>query len=77
MGIPHLITHLRPFATRQLLAGQQLVIDGPALCHHLYYLCLGMRSEANNYFEAAPSYSEVGDTLLAYLEGLEGAGAVM
>jgi len=77
MGIPHLITFLRPFSVREALRGQSIIIDGPGLCYHVYHVSLGLRPNAPNYFEAVPSYQEIGEALLAYLKGLEKSDAVM
>lgn len=77
MGVRHLITFLRPYAKLESLAGQQVVIDGPAFAHHIYFLCLKGTRGARNAFEAAPSYSVLVKTALQWLKGLEKADAVM
>ncbi|QSZ32364.1 hypothetical protein DSL72_001938 [Monilinia vaccinii-corymbosi] len=77
MGIPHLITFLRPYATLSSLKGKDVVIDGPGLAYHIYHLCLGTKSAARNYFEANPSYNELGETALRWLDGLERSGVVV
>ncbi|ESZ92482.1 hypothetical protein SBOR_7145 [Sclerotinia borealis F-4128] len=77
MGIPHLITFLRPYATLGSLKDKDIVIDGPGLAYHIYHICLGIRKSAGNYFEANPSYKELGETVLAWLDGLERSGAVV
>ncbi|KAG4025171.1 hypothetical protein MFRU_064g00080 [Monilinia fructicola] len=77
MGIPHLITFLRPYATLSSLKGKDIVIDGPGLAYHIYHVCLGTRNAAGNYFEANPSYKELGETVLKWLDGLEGSGGVV
>lgn len=33
MGIPHLITHLRPFAVAGDLTGRSVIIDGPSFAY--------------------------------------------
>jgi hypothetical protein len=71
MGIPHLITYLRPFATLENLAGQSIVIDGPAFAYHVWHICLLRQSSAwRNPFEAQPSYKDVADTALGWLDEL-------
>ncbi|KAI9642606.1 hypothetical protein NHQ30_009411 [Ciborinia camelliae] len=77
MGIPHLITFLRPFAALRPLKGRDIVIDGPGLAYHIYHVCLGTKKSAGNYFEANPSYKELGETVIAWLDGLERSGAVV
>ncbi|KAK6603861.1 hypothetical protein ACHAO1_007019 [Botrytis cinerea] len=77
MGIPHLTTFLRPYATLDSLKGKDIVIDGPGLAYHIYHICLGTKKSAGNYFEANPSYKELGETVLAWLDGLERSGAAV
>jgi hypothetical protein len=77
MGIPHLITYLRPYAELKSLAGQDVIVDGPGLCYHIYYRRLGWRPEARNPFEAAPSYQELGRATVEWLDGLRHGGAVV
>ncbi|PQE29346.1 hypothetical protein CJF32_00010919 [Rutstroemia sp. NJR-2017a WRK4] len=77
MGIPHLITYLRPFATRESLKDKEIVIDGPGLAYHIYHLCQSTRVSAGNYFEAVPSYKELGETVLEWLDGLEKGGSTV
>lgn len=77
MGIPHLITHLRPYAQAESLSGKRICIDGPALAYHVYFICLAARFSSENPFEAMPSYQEIRDTTIAWLYGLEASGATM
>jgi hypothetical protein len=70
MGIPHLITYLQPFAQREPLTNQQVVIDGPGFAHHVYYICMGSRDGARNAFEAAPSYEALVNAAVAWLDAL-------
>jgi hypothetical protein len=70
MGIPHLITFLQPYAEAEALAGTNVVIDGPGLAYHIYYTCLSARPTAWNPFEAAPSYKDLGEACIAWLDGL-------
>jgi len=76
MGVPHLINHLKPYATLAPLDGDA-VVDGPALAYHVYYICLNNRPMARNPLEATPTYEEIGRTSLAWLEGLEANGISM
>ncbi|KAH7386340.1 XPG domain containing-domain-containing protein [Cadophora sp. MPI-SDFR-AT-0126] len=68
MGIRHLTTFLRPYATTESLDGKQVVIDGPSFAHQVYYLCLGGTSGARNTLEAAPSYQKLVTTAIAWLD---------
>jgi hypothetical protein len=77
MGIPHMITFLRPYAELESLAGRDVVVDGPGLCYHIHYKCLGQRVDARNSFEAAPSYEELGEAAIGWLDGVRGSGAIV
>jgi hypothetical protein len=77
MGIRHLITFLSPYATAVSLSGRSVVIDGPGFAHHIYYTCLGARPSARNPFEAAPSYRELQNVAIAWLDALRDNGATM
>jgi hypothetical protein len=77
MGIPHLIALLRPYAELEPLAGRDVIIDGPGLCYHIHYKCLGRRGDARNSFEAAPSYEELQEAAIEWLDGLRASGAVL
>lgn len=77
MGIPHLITFLRPYAELECLAGRDIIVDGPGLCYHIHYKCLGRRAEAWNALEAALSYEELREAAIEWLDGLRGSGAVV
>jgi hypothetical protein len=70
MGIPHLITYLRPFAMPVDLAGHSVVIDGPGLAYHVWNICLSSKAQARNPFEATPSYRVLGETVIRWLDEL-------
>lgn len=74
MGIPHLITHLRPYANETDLKGWAVVIDGPGFAYHVFHTCLSDEPNARNPFEAFPSYEKVGETAIRWLEELESCG---
>jgi hypothetical protein len=71
MGIPHLITYLRPFAASADLDGESVVIDGPGLAYHVWHLCLASQTLFRNPFEATPSYKSLGDAVIRWLDELE------
>ena len=50
------------------------VVDGPALAYHAYSRALALRSTARNALEAIPSYREVGDVAVAWLDLLQEHG---
>lgn len=73
MGIPHLITHLRPYAVVADLTTKNapnVVIDGPAFAYHIYHLCLAAKADNKNPFEATPSYALLGNTAIQWLDTL-------
>lgn len=63
MGIPHLITTLEPYATKELLQDHGIVIDGPALAYHIFHTC---RSNGINH----PSHRLISESVLAWLDRL-------
>lgn len=77
MGIPHLITFLRSYAELEPFVGREVVVDGPGLCYHIHYKCLGRRGDSRNSLEAAPSYGELGEATIEWLDGLRGSGAIV
>lgn len=77
MGIPHLITYLRPYAESESLAGRDVIVDGPGLCYHIHHKCLGRKADARNALEATPSYDELGEAAIEWLEGLRASAAVV
>lgn len=77
MGVPHLIAFLEPYSVLESLAGQSVVIDGPAFAYHVYHICLGSRSHLQRPFEAAPSYGEIGESAIQWLDGLRDGRVTM
>ncbi|KAH0606052.1 uncharacterized protein H6S33_004509 [Morchella sextelata] len=79
MGIPHLYTHLRPYARPEAFpptppAPTPLFIDGPGLAHHVYQLALSSTPPASgNPWDAALSYARFQDALIRYLDELSAA----
>ena len=77
MGIPHLITYLQPYSESKSLKGENLVVDGPGLAYHIHHLCLRLRPGARNPFDAAPSYKELGEATIVWLNELQARGAIL
>lgn len=90
MGIPHLISRLQPYAISSSLGcrnsdclehrshtSRRITIDGPGLAYHVYYSLLAYKSSYLNSFDAVPSYAEIGQGAIKYLEGLEAYGLTM
>ena len=70
MGIPHLIALLEQHSTKESLARQSVVIDGPAFAYFIYFRCLASRSSTEKPFEATPTYAELGESAIQWLDGL-------
>lgn len=88
MGIPRLVHSLEPYAVKSVLnrksqdtaeqeSATNAIIDGPSLAYHVYYVCLAQRSGARNAIEAAPSYEELGQAAVWWLEQIEQYGLKM
>lgn len=84
MGIPHLITHLRPYATVVCCdgSGQQppssrLIVDGPALAYHVYYQHLVQISRGQDALALALSHQFLGLAAIAWLDHLKKCGLTM
>jgi hypothetical protein len=88
MGIPRLLGHLQTFAVPKILGcktsgcnehqtHQNIIIDGPSLAFYIYYRILAHRSSSTNPVDAVPSYDELGQATLIFLDELRRHGAVM
>ncbi|KAI5845577.1 XPG domain containing-domain-containing protein [Morchella snyderi] len=78
MGIPHLYTHLRPYARPETFphpAPVPLFIDGPGLAHHVYQLALSSTplAASANPWDAALGYCVFQAALVRYLDELSAA----
>lgn len=71
MGIPRLIAYLEPYATPAELSGCKVIIDGPGLAYHIYYRLLASKSRADNAIYGAPSYAELGESAVFFLDELQ------
>ena len=74
MGIPHLITHLRPYALDTDLKGKEIIIDGPGFAYHVYHGCLSIATSTKNPFESLPEYVDVAAAAIKWLEEVESYG---
>ncbi|KAK6001833.1 hypothetical protein QM012_002323 [Aureobasidium pullulans] len=79
MGIPHLTHSLSPYGDKVVLPQhpanhENAIIDGPSLAYHVFYVCLARRSSARNALEAAPTYQELGQAAVDWLEQIEQYG---
>lgn len=91
MGIPRLTSHLQPYATLTNLGcntpecshhhrkhkEHNIFIDGPGLAYHVYYRALSQSPAVSNAYDAAPSYSEIGQATIAFLHELESYGLLV
>lgn len=74
MGIPHLITHLRPYALDTDLKGKEIIIDGPGFAYHVYHGCLSNATHTKNPFESLPEYFDVAAAAIKWLDEVASYG---
>lgn len=69
MGIWGLNSVVRNYGVRRPLTGKSIVIDGPALCHHILDGCMRLGPEPDGFI-CHPSYSRIGTLLIGWLDDL-------
>jgi hypothetical protein len=82
MGIPHLSHQLSPYGQKVVLPQtsvdhENAIIDGPSLAYHVFSVCIASRTGARNAFEATPTYQELGQAAIDWLEQIELYGLKM
>ena len=89
MGIPRLIGLLNPYSVSVSLgcsneecsihprSSSPLIIDGPGLAYAIYYRLLACKPTHLNALDAQPSYNEIGNATLRFLEQLRECGVAM
>ncbi|CAD0010158.1 unnamed protein product [Aureobasidium pullulans] len=82
MGIPHLTHSLSPYGDKVVLPQnpanhENAIIDGPSLAYHVFYVCIARRTGPRNALEAAPTYQELGQAAVDWLEQIEQYGLKM
>lgn len=77
MGIPRLITYLEPYATPAELSGGKVIVDGPGLAYHIYHQLLASKPRADNAIYAAPTYAELGQSAVCFLDELQKRNVVV
>lgn len=89
MGIPHLITYLRPYATTVTLDGhsssdssiappsRQVIIDGPGLTYYVYYTYVAISGSLHHPLTTASLHEHIGQAIIAWLDQLRGCGIEM
>ena len=71
MGVPRLRQLLEPYAEHVDLKDRDLVIDGPGLAYHILWYD---RRPVSSLF-SRPSYSELGEAAVKWLNKLSQSGA--
>lgn len=90
MGIPHLITHLRPYATSMTIddhpslsfsvnttPNRRVIIDGPGLAYHVYCTYLAEPRSVAHPLTIASLHEQIGPAVIAWLDQLERCGIKM
>ena len=93
MGIPRLISYLQPYSVPAVLGCKtpqcsehhrdhpsdngKVVIDGPGFAFHVFYALLACKPPSLNPFDATPSYAEIGQAAIAFLQELRLYGLTM
>ena len=93
MGIPHFAQLLQPYAIptvlgcktpgcerhrpRQETSEHQVIIDGPGLAYHVYYKVLAYKPRTLNAVDAIPTYSQIGNAAITFLDELRSYGLRM
>lgn len=89
MGIPRLTSYLQPYFTSTVLGcsnhncslhkdrSNGLIIDGPSLIYAVYYRLLACKPASLNALDAQPSYREIGNATVQFLEQLSACGMAM
>ncbi|KAL9638644.1 MAG: hypothetical protein Q9164_001423 [Protoblastenia rupestris] len=93
MGIPYLLKNLQPYASFSILGCSssdcnthksihdrpvtKIVIDGPALVYYVYYQTLARKQAKSYSLGVVPSYKELGQGVLAFLNTLQTCGLVL
>ena len=88
MGIPRMFGHIQSLAIPRTLGcqtndcdehptRQNISIDGPSLAFYINYRILAYRSPSTSPVDAVPSYSELGNATIIFLDELRRQGALM
>lgn len=89
MGIPRLTSYLQPYFNSTVLGCSDfdcsihtrqmttLIIDGPGLVYAVYYRLLAWKSQSSSVLDAQPSYKEIGNATVHFLEQLSRCGITM
>jgi len=91
MGIPRLMTQVSPYSEpvtwhrRHTLSKdassppekENIIIDGPSFCYFIHHKCLSTKTHARQALEAVPTYLELAEEAIAWLDELETFGFCM
>lgn len=71
MGIPRLLSYLQPYTNTTSLKDCNIIIDGPGFAYYIYYSLSAQHTYYEDAIRAAPSYEELGEAALAFLDKLQ------
>lgn len=71
---PHGTKIVLPQRTGSSDQAEPAIIDGPSLAYHCFYACQSRRSGARNALESIPSYRELGEAVVHWLQQIEQYG---
>jgi len=85
MGIPRLMTQVSPYGESVTwhkgdtppVVKENLIIDGPSFCYFIHHRCLSTKTRARHALEAVPTYPELAEEAIAWLDELETFGFCM
>lgn len=81
MGIRGLTSQIQPYGQpitwhkgSNEEPSHDVIIDGPSFAYYIHHKCLATKTHARNALEAMPTYPELGEAAVAWLENLETFG---
>lgn len=79
MGVPRLRQHLRPYGVESQFVPSsksetRVHVDGPGLAHFVYWRLYNHQSSTLSVIDAQPSYTQIGDAAVQYLDAVEAHG---
>jgi len=90
MGIPRLMTQVTPYGepvtwhkqdntsiNSRPVEKENIIIDGPSFCYFIHHKCLSTKTHARHALEAVPTYQELSEAAIEWLDELEAFGFCM
>lgn len=79
MGIPHLTSHLHPYAENVFIGRdvEAVVIDGPSLVYHIHHRLRGWMDPNSDILDYQPSCDEISRGVVSFLLQLTRLGVKM